>query len=394
MKIICVSLISFLFIFNTFAKFDTFEQWLSHHKAEYKKSYPSDFIDEVFHQVEFDPNIIKYDRRQPEFVRSMGEYLKLYLKDDRVLRSAAKYRNLSHLLSRINKDFGVEGKYLISFWALETDLSNHTGKMDLVQSLSTLSFDGRRSSYFKRELNELINILFNNKVIYPDSRILGSWAGAMGSTQFMPSNINKYALDYDGDGLIDMWSNQFDFLASSANFLNQVGYQNNRPWAVSVELASDFDYELSGLHMKLPMREWVTRGVILNSDVVLTDESSSIYLPQGVSGPKFLVLNNFFKTFRWNNSSKYALAIGVMSDLITGSADYFHKFDLEEKTFLSFDLSKDIQRKLNQLGHDVGKVDGIIGPKTFKGIQGFQKRIGLTPDGYLSEDLAQTLLNF
>ncbi len=371
-----------------------FSRWLSEHIESLKEDYPREFLNKTFDGVKYNPDIIKYDRRQPEFVRSMGEYLRLYLKEDRIIRARDQYQNLRPLLNSIQRDHKVEGKYLVSFWALETDLSRHTGKIDLVEALCTLSFDGRRSSFFKRELNELLKILYNEKIVYPDSRILGSWAGAMGSTQFMPSNINAYAIDYDRDGRINMWSNTSDFLGSSANFLKQVGYRNNELWAVEVELDQDFDYDLSGLYHKKSVSFWLRNGVKFKQDVSIREQVSSIYIPQGINGPKFLVLNNFFRTYRWNNSSKYALAIGIMSDLISGRADYFDSFNLEEETFLTFDLSKDIQRKLNELGFNVGKVDGIIGPKTFRGLQMFQKSLGLIADGYLSKELAQTLLNY
>ncbi len=369
-----------------------FNQWLVNFKSYLinKYGYEVSFIDNTFDGIRYNERIIQYDRAQPEFVRSMGGYLNLVISDSRVQRGKGFLNELSNLFTKIENEYGVEGSYLVSFWALETNFSDYTGKIDLVEALATLSFDKRRSEFFKRELLELLKLLKRDNFLYPSNRIQGSWAGAMGSTQFLPTNINLYAIDYDNDGFVNMWSNRPDFLASSANFLTSVGWKKNEACMISVKLKHDFNFMNSGLGVKKSIDEWRRLGVSIPSNIT-TKENVSLYLPQGINGPKLLVLPNFFTTFRWNNSSKYALGICVLRDLFK-DGNILSQFDLDEESFLSFQLIKLIQTKLNSLGFSVGEVDGIIGPKTYRGIQLFQKANGLTPDGYLSRELSEKIL--
>ncbi len=398
-KVLLVSLCTFIFNYSIYASHlnEQFHIWLNDLKIELHQSgYTHEFLEETFFGVNYNPKIIEYDRSQPEFVRSIGSYLNLVISNTRYTRGRALLRRNRALFDSIQEQFGVSGNFLTSFWALETNFSDHTGKIDLVEALATLSFDKRRSHYFKKELKQLLIILSNDKIYFPGQRIQGSWAGAMGSTQFMPSNINAYALDYDRDGIINMWSNQSDFLASSANFLKQIGWEDNNRCVLSIELDHDFNYLESGLHIKKSIKQWESEGVTLlkNSlDEMNFDDSmmASVYLPQGESGPKLLMLPNFFTTFKWNNSTKYALGICLLQELYRGN-NILGDFNLEEESFLSFELTKKLQRRLNELGHDAGSVDGIIGPKTLGAVQRYQFSHGLTPDGYLTQSLLESIL--
>ena len=380
---------------QVFAK-PTFNQWLTSFKSELTNEYGfSRFIVErAFDGVTFNQRVIDFDRRQPEFVMSMGRYMKIVINDSRVSKGKKYRRQLDGIFNDIKDDYNFQAEYLLAFWAMETNFSSNTGSLDIIRSLATLVYDGRRSDFFKLQLIDALRILERRDIVYPTRRMQGSWAGAMGSTQFIPPNILKYAIDYSGDGVINMWNDRRDFLGSSANFLTQVGWDGDTKWGYEVKLDNDFNYLLSGLHTREDLEYWLDNGVSSANATPLpqSQEKLTLWLPQGHRGPAFLIYPNFRTTLKWNNSSKYALAIGVLSDLIRNEASYFSKFNLNEESFLSFEMAKDIQRSLNNLGHDAGKVDGIPGPKTFKAVQSFQEENGLIPDGYLTKEISELIL--
>lgn len=394
-KLIAITLLAI----STFATPTTteFNNWLESLKTELneKNGFSYALLDEAFDGVTFNTDVIKYDRRQPEHVMSMGRYLNIVISSERVEKGQKYQRQLDDIFTQIRQDYNFQSRFLLSFWALETNFSSITGKLDIIRSLTTLTYDGRRSAFFKKELINALTMLDKGIYSYPTERMQGSWAGAMGSTQFMPSTMLAYAIDYDQDGYINMWENRHDFLGSSANFLSQVGWRGDESWGHEIELPQDFDYFHSGLKYKEDLQYWIDRDITLKGGTQLphTDGKTAIYLPQGAKGPAFIVYPNFFTIFKWNNSEKYALGIGVLSDLINNRADYFSKFNLNEKSFMSFEMAKQIQAKLNELGHDAGPVDGIPGKQTTAAIQRYQVSIGQIPDGYLTKELAEEILS-
>ncbi len=373
-----------------------FNDWLNELKIELNQEHGFSYalLDDAFDGVTFNEDVIKYDRRQPEFVMSVGRYLDIVISETRIEKGQRYQAELEDIFIDIENDFNFQDRFLLSFWALETNFSSITGKLDIIRSLATLSYDGRRSAFFKRELVNALTMLQKGIYSYPSERMQGSWAGAMGSTQFMPSTMLAYAIDYDKDGQINMWENQRDFLGSSANFLSKVGWNGDESWGHEIDLPSDFDYFHSGLKYKEDLQYWIDRGITLRGGTQLpyTSGKTAIYLPQGANGPAFIVYPNFFTIFKWNNSEKYALGIGILSDLIAKRGDYFSKFNLDEESFMSFEMAKKIQAKLNELGHDAGPVDGIPGKQTTAAIQRFQVSEDIIPDGYLTKDLADQIL--
>ncbi len=373
-----------------------FNDWLNELKIELNQEHGFSYalLDDAFDGVTFNEDVIKYDRRQPEFVMSVGRYLDIVINETRIEKGQRYQAELEDIFIDIENDFNFQDRFLLSFWALETNFSSITGKLDIIRSLATLSYDGRRSAFFKRELVNALTMLQKGIYSYPSERMQGSWAGAMGSTQFMPSTMLAYAIDYDKDGQINMWENQRDFLGSSANFLSKVGWNGDESWGHEIDLPSDFDYFHSGLKYKEDLQYWIDRGITLRGGTQLpyTSGKTAIYLPQGANGPAFIVYPNFFTIFKWNNSEKYALGIGILSDLIAKRGDYFSKFNLDEESFMSFEMAKKIQAKLNELGHDAGPVDGIPGKQTTAAIQRFQVSEDIIPDGYLTKDLADQIL--
>lgn len=376
---------------------EQFNNWLGELKEELHANagFSYALLDDAFEGVTFNADVIKYDRRQPEFVMSMGRYLSIVISSERVQKGQDYQRELEPIFDSIRDDFKFQDRFLLSFWALETNFSSITGKLDIIRSLTTLTYDGRRSAFFKKELINALTMLERGIYTFPTKRMQGSWAGAMGSTQFMPSTMLAYAIDYDKDGEINMWDNRHDFLGSSANFLSSVGWNGNESWGHEVELPSDFNYFHSGLKYKESLQYWIDRGIKLRGGTELpyTAGETAIYLPQGAKGPAFIVYPNFFTIFKWNNSEKYALGIGVLSDLINNRSDYFEKFNLKEESFMTFEMAKSIQAKLNELGFDAGPVDGIPGKQTMAAVQQYQASQGEIPDGYLTKELAEEILS-
>ncbi|WP_412470119.1 MULTISPECIES: lytic murein transglycosylase [unclassified Halobacteriovorax] len=395
-KLITITLMAINIFATSTTPTTEFNDWLNELKIELNQEYGFSYalLDDAFDGVTFNEDVIKYDRRQPEFVMSVGRYLDIVISETRIEKGQRYQAELEDIFIDIENDFNFQDRFLLSFWALETNFSSITGKLDIIRSLATLSYDGRRSAFFKRELVNALTMLQKGIYSYPSERMQGSWAGAMGSTQFMPSTMLAYAIDYDKDGQINMWENQRDFLGSSANFLSKVGWNGDESWGHEIDLPSDFDYFHSGLKYKEDLQYWIDRGITLRGGTQLpyTSGKTAIYLPQGANGPAFIVYPNFFTIFKWNNSEKYALGIGILSDLIAKRGDYFSKFNLDEESFMSFEMAKKIQAKLNELGHDAGPVDGIPGKQTTAAIQRFQVSEDIIPDGYLTKDLADQIL--
>ncbi|WP_146037855.1 lytic murein transglycosylase [Halobacteriovorax sp. DA5] len=395
-KLITITLMAINIFATSTTPTTEFNDWLNELKIELNQEHGFSYalLDDAFDGVTFNEDVIKYDRRQPEFVMSVGRYLDIVISETRIEKGQRYQAELEDIFIDIENDFNFQDRFLLSFWALETNFSSITGKLDIIRSLATLSYDGRRSAFFKRELVNALTMLQKGIYSYPSERMQGSWAGAMGSTQFMPSTMLAYAIDYDKDGQINMWENQRDFLGSPANFLSKVGWNGDESWGHEIDLPSDFDYFHSGLKYKEDLQYWIDRGITLRGGTQLpyTSGKTAIYLPQGANGPAFIVYPNFFTIFKWNNSEKYALGIGILSDLIAKRGDYFSKFNLDEESFMSFEMAKKIQAKLNELGLDAGPVDGIPGKQTTAAIQRFQVSEDIIPDGYLTKDLADQIL--
>ncbi len=351
-------------------------------------------VDKAFKGVKLNQAILKADRNQPELKRSFGSYLKRVLSEKRIAKGKVFIKELSDLFDGIDALYPVQRRFLLSFWAMETNYSSYTGYFDVIEAFATLIYDGRRGRFFKRELIAVLKVLELGNFQFPGSRIKGSWAGAIGSTQFLPSKVLKYSIDFNNDGVINMWESRPDFLGSSAKFLKGEGWDGSEHWGHPISLPRNFDFFNSGLKVKKPVDFWRKQGVTLSNGQELPGSKhlTAVFLPQGHKGPKFLVYNNFFTIFRWNYSAKYALAVGMMSDRITDRATYWNDVDFTEPDFLTKTISKKIQARLNSLGFDAGKVDGILGRKSIRAFQTYQKSQGLIPDGYLSKSTVEKLL--
>ena len=325
--------------------------------------------------------VIELDRRQPEFTTPFSDYLSRRVTDQRVADGRRLLREHRDLLARVEREYGVPAPYLVAFWGLETNFGRYFGKMSVLDSLATLACDERRSTYFTRELMSALRIV-DEGAIAPE-RMEGSWAGAMGHVQFMPSVFIRHAVDYDNDGKRDLWNSLPNAMASAANFLSSMGWDGEYRWGREVRLPENFPYLEAGLKQRRPLSEWHEMGIRQTNGTTLpsADIEAALLVPSGHRGPAFLVYDNFKVIMGWNQSEYYALAVGHMADRIAG-AGKLSRTPPEDSPRLNRDQVIAIQEKLNAEGHEAGKVDGIWGPATRQALSQFQSERDLVPDGF------------
>lgn len=343
----------------------------------------------IFSQLEYQPRVIELDRSQPEFVQTFPGYFSKRVTDWRVNKGREMFDKHEVLLHQLHAKYGIPPHYLLAFWGLETNFGSYKGKMPVLDSLATLACDQRRSKYFTQELLVAVKLMQREALKQED--MVGSWAGAMGHTQFMPSAYTHYAVDGDGDGQANLWDSEVDALSSAANFLAELGWQPGYRWGREVQLPDGFDYRLSGYKNRRSLAEWQTLGLTRadGSPLSRTDMTAYVVVPAGHNGPAFLAYQNFRTIMRWNNSEFYAIAVGHLADRISGAAPLIAP--LPELPAYSRDDIIALQQALNAAGHDVGKPDGIIGPATRAGIREYQLQQSLIADGFPSMQVMQSL---
>lgn len=332
-------------------------------------------------KARFNARVIELDRQQPEFTTSFADYFNRRVTDQRVEQGKALMVKHRALLDRVSKQYGVPAPYILAFWGLETNYGSFLGNMSAVDTLSTLACDQRRSDFFTTELINSLRILDGHDV-KPD-KLIGSWAGAMGNFQFMPSAFLKYAVDYDGDNKRDLWSSTPDAMASAANFLKGLGWQTSDRWGQEVKLPTGFSFLEAGLKNSRPISEWRKLGVKSADNTPLTtvDGSASLLVPSGHKGPAFLVYDNFNVIMRWNRSEFYALAVGNLADRIAGAGKLIQP-PPEDAPRLRRNQVILLQEQLNKKGFNTGTPDGILGPGTRRAISEFQNQQGMIADGF------------
>ena len=271
-------------------------------------------IDVALHNAQFLPHVIELDRKQPERQLTFGEYLDKVVTTQRMDSARRQLADNRVLLDGIWRRFNVEPRFIVALWGIESDFGKVMGNYAVVSALATLAYDGRRSSYFRGELISALRILDQGHIRADD--MVGSWAGAMGQCQFMPSTFLGYAVDYDGDGRRDIWNDRADVLASIANFIARLGWRGGEGWGREVMLPGGFDTRSSGLEVKRPTGEWSRLGVRSVDAGPLSggDNEASLVIPDGAGGPAFLVYNNFRTIMKWNKSTYFAAAVGYLAD--------------------------------------------------------------------------------
>ena len=338
-------------------------------------------IDGVLGKLQQQPRVIELDRSQPEFTQTFADYFYRRVTPQRIARGQELLSQHDLFLSDLSKRYGIPGHYLVAFWGLETNYGAYLGKMPTLDSLATLACDERRSEYFTDELIQALILL--EREAFSVAEMRGSWAGAMGHTQFMPSAYNRYAIDGDGDGRVNLWTSERDALASGANFLENLGWQKGERWGREIILPGGFPYSKTGLGNSQPLAYWRSLGVRFANGMPIpdTDIEASVLVPAGHSGPAFLVYSNFSVILGWNRSEYYALAVGLLADRLIGAGPLLRPPSFNEVA-LSRSTVEDMQRQLNHLGFDAGEIDGVIGSMTQSALRNFQVSNGMIADGY------------
>ena len=378
-----------LFLLSTsiFANSHSFEDFLSNvRQIAIEQGVSKSTIDKAFFELSPNLDILEADGKQAEFSQNFWHYINKRVNQTRLNNGYDTLKQNTSLLNTVSQKYGVPDYILVSFLGLESNYGTYTGKLSLIQSLATLAFDPRRSDFFTRELVTLLKLIDKGKIPI-DAK--GSWAGAMGAVQFMPSNVLAYGVDADKDGDIDLWNSKDDIYASAANFLKHLGWNKGEKWGREVTIPKNFDYRLTGLQNKKKVTEWGSLGIRQANGSALPNSSmeGSLIVPMGHRGPAFLVYQNFRVILDWNRSQLYALSVGYLADRIKGQGKLRAK-PLDEPLLSKEDILS-IQETLNILGYDVGVADGVLGPKTRAATRQFQSDIGMVADGYVGYELLQ-----
>ena len=327
---------------------------------------------------------------QPEFTKAPWDYLDLLVSDDRIAQGRALLKQYAPAFAAMERSFGVDRFIVAAIWGVESNYGTKGGDRSVIRSTATLACVGRRRDFFRGEFLAALEILQRGDV--PPDRLVGSWAGAFGPTQFMPSSFLRYAVDFDGDGHRDVVDSVPDVIASTANNLRLDGWVSGETWGYEVMLPQHFDYLLAGGARQMTLRQWQGLGVRRADGQAFPRPSDRAYLllPAGARGPAFLMLKNFSVIMKYNPAEDYALAIGYLADRMRGGAPFVQSWPRDERV-LTLDERYQMQQLLAERGYKIGDPDGFIGPRTRLAIRDFQASVGQIPDGFASSDVLDRL---
>ena len=344
---------------------------------------PSDLLDRELAGLLPDPRVVTLDTRQPEFAKPFSDYIKGVVTEDRVAIGSRKRAELAFLLGPVEKTYGVAPDVLLGVWAMETGFGSTLGGFDVIRSMATLAAQGRRRQFAEDQLMAALRIIGSGE--FPRSRLIGSWAGAMGQTQFIPTSFLSTAVDGDGDGRRDIWGSAPDALASAANLLAKGGWKRGESWAREVVVPAGFDFSLTEGPREAP-GWWAALGLRRADGLPwsVEDQASNAMLaaPTGADGPVFLLFPNHFAIRTYNNATTYALAVGLLADRFSGLGPLSKAWPAETPLALADRIGA--QKALKAVGFDPGEPDGVVGINTRSALRAWQKSRGLTADGYLS----------
>ncbi len=368
-----------------------FQNWINGFRSRARSKGINDrTLNRAFKGVNYDPEVIKRDRNQSEFTKTIWQYLDSAASDTRIKNGKSALRQHRKTLERIEARFGVDKEVVAAVWGLESAYGTYKGNKDIVQSLATLAYDGRRGRFFEAQLIAALKILQAGDVA--PRNMTGSWAGAMGHTQFIPTSYLAYAVDFTGDGRRDIWSDDpTDALASTAAYLAKFGWVKNQPWGVEVKLPRGFNYALASRKIRKSPASWAELGVKgIDGRPVPNHGSASILLPAGGQGAAFMIFKNFSVIERYNAADAYVIGVGHLSDRLKGAGPIKSKWPRGDRA-LTFKERKEMQRLLTRAGYSTQGVDGKIGPNTIAAVRAYQAAQGLVQDGYPSLSLLKRL---
>jgi len=374
-----------------------FSAWIEAFKAEARtKGISERTLETAFRNVRLNARVIELNENQPEFSRAIWDYMDGAVSSDRVARGRSLLRQNRKPLGRAERQYGVPDSIVTAIWGLESNFGTNLGGFRVVEALSTLAFDGRRAAFGREQLLAALKILEEGDIT--PERMIGSWAGAMGQTQFIPTVFLQYAQDGNGDGKRNLWDTKADVFSSTANYLKEKGWQTGAPCFDEVKLPDGFDYSNADISIEKSVREWSEMDVrqmdgrsLLKRRGQDADAPAALILPGGYKGPAFIAYPNFKVVLAYNNAISYALAICELSVRFKGGPEFVKPWPRGEQPILSRADRVELQTLLAQRKYDVGEPDGVIGRKTREAIRAYQKAKGLPADGFATMSLLQLL---
>ena len=347
-------------------------------------------LSRAFQGAGFLPGVVERDRNQTEFKRSLEDYLAIAASDERVSKGRAAKSRHNGVLSDLEGRYGVPAEVTTAVWGLESFYGERRGSIPVISAVSTLAYDGRRGSFFEKQLVAALKILQNGDIT--PERMTGSWAGAMGHTQFIPTSYLAFAVDYTGDGRRDIWSDDpSDALASAAAYLNRSGWVNGQPWGVEVALPEGFSPSLLGRDKTRSPASWGELGVRdMEGRRVPDYGNASVIAPAGIGSPAFMTFRNFTVITRYNNAESYVIGVGHLSDRLRGGGPLRGSFGPDAQG-MTLEDRKELQRRLTAKGFDTEGSDGVIGPKSEAAIRAYERSVGRPETGQPSLELLRAL---
>ncbi len=340
--------------------------------------------------ITFLPDVVDKDRRQDEFTRAVWDYLDRAVSDDRIALGQKALVQHADLLDRIEAAYGVDRAYVVAIWGLESAYGSYRGDIPVLSALGTLAYDGRRGAYFEGELLQALRMLQSGDADLAELK--GSWAGASGHTQFMPTSFWNIAVDFDGDGRKNLWGpDPGDALASAAAYLQKSRWKSGEDWGFEITLPEGFDWELAGDRTQRPMAFWLSKGAArANGGEMPADRWASLLLPAGQRGPALMVFDNFGAVETYNLADAYVIAVCHLADRLRGGGPFQHPWPRDLRV-LTLAERMELQQRLTLAGHSTAGVDGRVGPRTLSAIKSYQRAQGLVADGFASTDLLDRL---
>ncbi|MES2383269.1 MAG: lytic murein transglycosylase [Pseudomonadota bacterium] len=367
-----------------------FARWIADFSASARAAGISEAtLQSAFEGIRFIPRVTQADGAQAEFTRTVWDYLDSAVSAQRVIRGQDRLLEARPAVDAAAARYGVPAEILAAIWGMESNYGSFTGDIPTIDALATLGFEGRREAWARSQLIAALKILQNGDI--PRAQMVGSWAGAMGQTQFLPTNFLAYAVDADGDGRRDIWGSLPDVMASTANFLARSGWQAGQPWGQEVRLPPGFDLLLADGEQRRPASAWAALGVQSMDGAPLPAlADAALLLPAGARGPAFIVGPNFRTILRYNNSTSYALAVGLLAQALGGGPAVQTPWPRDLQALSRSQLLA-LQTALNARGFDSGTPDGVAGPATRSAVRRYQQSLNLPADGYPTVELLQGL---
>lgn len=375
---------------DTSCQTQPFSAWLdSVRKEALASGIKASTLEAGLRGIAFDPSIVARDRAQGVFSQTFLEFSNRMVSGYRLSQGQAKIKSNAAMFARLEQQYGVPAPIIVAFWGLETDFGAVMGKLPTLRSVATLAYDCRRSAMFREELFAALRIIDRGDL--SPSQMIGPWAGELGQMQFLPSYYDKYGVDFDGDGRRDLIRSDQDALASTANFLKELGWQRGQPWLQEVKVPADMPWENADFNIQLPRSKWVGWGVtsVDGKPLPADDMPAALVLPMGRLGPAFLAYPNFQVYLKWNQSGVYATTAAYFATRLAGAGPVQRGNGPVDP--LSGAQIKQLQQLLAKAGQNVGEIDGKFGSATRAGVRAMQLKFGMPADGYPTKDLLARL---